>query len=175
MLKMPAARDVSREVNDILPMASMMGRASNDVMSICSTGVERSCAFVFLRGFLEAVFFDFALAAAMGRASVPKSCGQGEKRQSNTGVKQMTPVGPSIRVDYFKSRTDSMVLPSADNSLGSSAGVSGRDAAGRAAGRTTRSSGRPATGRGATAGASGHTVATTDEWKPLKRVCMAEP
>ena len=38
MLKMSAARAVSREENDILRIASMMGRASNDVMSTVLDG-----------------------------------------------------------------------------------------------------------------------------------------
>lgn len=37
MLKMSAARAVSRELKDILRMLSMIGRASKDVMSTCST------------------------------------------------------------------------------------------------------------------------------------------
>src|SRR3982750_1772518 len=39
---MPVARARSRLVKLILPMASTIGRASNLVMSICSTGVARS-------------------------------------------------------------------------------------------------------------------------------------
>src|SRR5690348_3206400 len=73
MLKMPAAREVSREVNDILPMESMMGRASNEVMSICSTGVDSSIALVLEPGLAFGIFLVdfFALGAAMGRASSP--------------------------------------------------------------------------------------------------------
>src|SRR3569623_149075 len=41
---MPVARDRSRLVKLILPMASTIGRASNLVMSICSTGLDRSSA-----------------------------------------------------------------------------------------------------------------------------------
>jgi len=52
-LKMLLARPKSRDVNDILPMASIMGRASILVMSKCSTGVLRSCAFVFFFCFQE--------------------------------------------------------------------------------------------------------------------------
>ncbi|MNE12823.1 hypothetical protein D3C80_1056420 [compost metagenome] len=37
MLKMSAARAVSRELKDILRMLSMIGRASKLVMSTCST------------------------------------------------------------------------------------------------------------------------------------------
>ena len=46
MLKMSAARAVSRELNDILRMASMIGRASNEAMSICSTTFCSSSALV---------------------------------------------------------------------------------------------------------------------------------
>jgi hypothetical protein len=46
-LKISAARAVSRDVNDILPMALMIGRASNEVKSMCSTGVESNAAFLF--------------------------------------------------------------------------------------------------------------------------------
>src|SRR5207253_6103907 len=45
------------EVNDILPMASMIGRASNEVMSMCSTGVDRIMA---LRLVPRAADFDLA-------------------------------------------------------------------------------------------------------------------
>jgi hypothetical protein len=43
-LKMPVARAKSRDVNDILAMLSMIGLASNAVMSTCSTGVLKSAA-----------------------------------------------------------------------------------------------------------------------------------
>src|ERR1700739_2697328 len=59
LLKISAARAVSRLVKDILPMASMIGRASKLVMSMCSTGVESNWALRFE--------FDFL---AMGRQSV---------------------------------------------------------------------------------------------------------
>ena len=45
MLKMSAARAVSRLENDILRMLSMIGRASNEVMSTCSTVFWSSWAF----------------------------------------------------------------------------------------------------------------------------------
>ncbi len=45
MLKMSAARAVSREEKDILRMLSMIGRASKDVMSTCSTVFCSSWAF----------------------------------------------------------------------------------------------------------------------------------
>src|SRR6185295_8836594 len=41
---MPVARARSRLVKLILPIASTIGRASNLVMSICSTGLDRSSA-----------------------------------------------------------------------------------------------------------------------------------
>ena len=44
MLYISAARPVSREVKLIFFIASTIGRASNDRMSICSTGVESSSA-----------------------------------------------------------------------------------------------------------------------------------
>src|SRR5690606_7399743 len=44
MLKISAARARSREVKDILPMASMIGRASKVLISICSTVFERRAA-----------------------------------------------------------------------------------------------------------------------------------
>jgi len=40
-LKIFAALPVSLEVNDILDIESMIGLASKDVMSICSTGVDK--------------------------------------------------------------------------------------------------------------------------------------
>ena len=47
MLKMSAARAVSRDENDILRIESMIGRASKDVMSTCSTTFCSSWALVF--------------------------------------------------------------------------------------------------------------------------------
>ena len=44
MLKMSAARAVSRELKDILRMESMIGRASKLGMSMCSTVVANSSA-----------------------------------------------------------------------------------------------------------------------------------
>src|SRR5690242_8880606 len=40
---MSVARERSRLVKLIFPIASMIGRASNLVMSICSTGVDNNC------------------------------------------------------------------------------------------------------------------------------------
>ena len=68
MLKMSAARAVSREENDILRIESMIGRASNDVISTCSTVLPSSWALVLLR-FLATGFTGAALAVdfvAMG-------------------------------------------------------------------------------------------------------------
>src|SRR3989338_3444448 len=50
MLKMSAARAVSRELNDILRIESMIGRASYDVMSPRSTVLWSSSALVFGTG-----------------------------------------------------------------------------------------------------------------------------
>ena len=55
MLKMSAARAVSRDENDILRIESMIGRASNDVMSTCSTVLPSSWALVLLRFFATAL------------------------------------------------------------------------------------------------------------------------
>src|SRR4051812_32390879 len=44
VLKISEARPRSREVKDILFMALTIGRASNDLMSMCSTGVESRSA-----------------------------------------------------------------------------------------------------------------------------------
>src|SRR6185295_8680660 len=49
MSRMSAARAVSRDENDILRIESMIGRASNLVMSMCSTVFASSWAFAFLR------------------------------------------------------------------------------------------------------------------------------
>ena len=46
---------VSREENDILRIESMIGRASNDVMSTCSTVLPSSWALVLLRFFATAL------------------------------------------------------------------------------------------------------------------------
>src|SRR5262245_41164047 len=51
MSRMSAARAVSREENDIFLIESMIGRASNLVMSTCSTVLPSSSALVFLRAF----------------------------------------------------------------------------------------------------------------------------
>src|SRR3954471_2231685 len=74
-LKMPAARAASREVNDILPMASMMGRASNEVMSVCSIGVDSSMA---LRLVPRGADFDFGadfLDLVLGMALLANAAG----------------------------------------------------------------------------------------------------
>src|SRR5690606_30481136 len=63
MLRMSAARAVSREEKDILRIESMIGRASKDVMSMCSTVLASSSAFVFLRDFVTGLT-DAALAGA---------------------------------------------------------------------------------------------------------------
>src|SRR5262245_21943465 len=59
-LKIFVALARSREVNDILLMASTIGRASNEVISICSIGVDSNSAFgeglVFLVGFIPCSF-----------------------------------------------------------------------------------------------------------------------
>src|SRR5262245_45620438 len=68
MSRMSAARAVSREEKDILRIESMIGRASNFVMSTCSMVFASSSAFEFLRdfatGFTGAAFagaaFDLA-------------------------------------------------------------------------------------------------------------------
>src|SRR5262245_61932971 len=74
--RMSAARAVSREEKDILRIESMIGRASNLVMSICSMVFASNSAFEFLRdlatGFTGAAFAGAALVlaavlAAMGR------------------------------------------------------------------------------------------------------------
>src|SRR5690242_2797988 len=49
MSRMSAALAVSRDENDILRIESMIGRASNLVMSTCSTVLASSCALAFLR------------------------------------------------------------------------------------------------------------------------------
>src|SRR3954467_10974715 len=79
LLKISAARAVSRLVKDILPMESMIGRASKLVMSMCSTGVESSWA---LR-----LDFDFAL--AMVGWSV-----RGESQGNKKGHRTRVTAGP---------------------------------------------------------------------------------
>src|SRR6185503_6497238 len=66
MSRMSAARAVSREENDILRIESMIGRASNLVMSICSSVFARSCALVFLRWLATALAIETVL-VTMGR------------------------------------------------------------------------------------------------------------
>src|SRR5688500_4120148 len=69
MSRMSAARAVSREENDIFLNESMIGRASNEVMSTCSTVLPSNSAFEFLRdletGFTGAAFAVDALMGAL--------------------------------------------------------------------------------------------------------------
>ena|SRR5210317_754926 len=51
-LKILAALPVSLDVKDILPIESIMGLASKEVISICSTVVDRK------EGFLEFIFLS---------------------------------------------------------------------------------------------------------------------
>src|ERR1700741_229962 len=75
MSRISAARAVSREEKDILRIESMIGRASNLVMSTCSMVFASSSAFEFLRDFATGLTgpafagggFDLAaVLAAMG-------------------------------------------------------------------------------------------------------------
>src|SRR5262245_39311617 len=68
ILKMSAARAVSREEKDILRIESMIGRASNEVMSTCSTTLPSSSALALdLRGLTVLAGAAFAaVLAAMG-------------------------------------------------------------------------------------------------------------
>src|SRR6185503_7240292 len=82
MSRMSAARAVSREENDILRIESMIGRASNLVMSTCSTVLASSSARVFLRDLATA--FTGAAFAVDGLAEVLEAMGDssgGEGRQ----------------------------------------------------------------------------------------------
>src|ERR1700712_1158179 len=56
MLKMSAARAVSRDEKLILRMASITGRASNLVMSTCSTTLASSSALVLAGAFIGSGF-----------------------------------------------------------------------------------------------------------------------
>src|SRR6478672_603166 len=70
---MPVARDRSRLVKLILPIESMIGRASNLVMSICSIGVDSSSA---LRLSLMR-----SASCVLTRVSVVISCSNGRRPQ----------------------------------------------------------------------------------------------
>src|SRR5690349_20263956 len=100
MSRMSAARAVSREENDIFRIESMIGLASNSVMSTCSTVFPSSSALVFLRAL--ATTFTGAALAPDGLAEVLEAMGRGpcEKgRQRATA----SPIGKSDLAEGYSS------------------------------------------------------------------------
>src|SRR5262245_13788539 len=89
MSRMSAALAVSRDENDILRIESMIGRASNLVMSTCSTVLASSSAFAFLRclatAFTGAAFAFEAVLVAMGGTPEDKDVRGRRPAQSGFG------------------------------------------------------------------------------------------
>src|SRR5690606_769838 len=83
MLKMSAARAVSRELNDIFLMESMIGRASKAVMSTCSMTFCSSSALVLaLTGaFISAVSLDLSARRKAGRSDGENTFSPREKEE----------------------------------------------------------------------------------------------